>query len=99
MQPGPLLDQAIAQHLFNSSTLDQPAPPYSTDLTTAWEVVDRLCDQGYTLQLSGTRAWKARFYKSVSHTLETKAFEATFRAPAAALCIAALRVYGIIGPA
>jgi hypothetical protein len=63
---------------------------FTTDLNAAWKVAELICDKGFRLQLSGSRAWTARFYKSVAMTLETLAYEASDRSPAMAICKAAL---------
>lgn len=68
--------------------------PFSSDLNATWEVVDKVCDYGFRLQLSGSRIWQARFYKSASHTLETQAFNVTKSTPAEAICVAALSISG-----
>ena len=89
MDAGKELDTVVIQNVFDKNL------PYSTDLAAAWLLVEKICEDGYRFQLDGSKIWQARFYKSVSHTLETKAFLATARTPAAAICKAALAVRGI----
>lgn len=90
---GKKLDELVAKHVLEKSGSGEVSP-YSTDLNSAWEVVDRVCDEGYRLQLDGSRIWQARFYKSAAHTLETQAFSVTGKTPALAICLAALAVKG-----
>ncbi len=89
---GKKLDQRVNLAVFDDDAGE--APKFSTDVATAWRVVDEICDRGYKLQLSGSRIWQARFYKSAAHTLETQASTATGSSPAEAICIAALIVLG-----
>jgi hypothetical protein len=96
------LDEEVAQHIMNwkksgESWIDEDGnhvalKSFSTDLNATWEVVDKICDLGFRLQLSGSRIWQARFYKSASHTLETHAFDTTKSTPAEAICTAALSI-------
>ena len=74
---------------------DTSLQPFSAVLNAAWLVVDKICEEGYRLQLEGSRIWQARFYKSVAHTLETRAYDATAGEPALAICRAALAVRGV----
>ena len=88
------MDAMIAERIYEMPISGDPVPPYSTDIAEAWRLVDRIIDRGFQLQLSGGRIWKARFLKSVSHTLETQALSATGSTPAEAIGIAALMLYG-----
>jgi len=98
------LDEDIAQHVMKwkksgDQWIDEDGKsvaikPYSTDLNATWEVVDKVCDYGFRLQLAGSRIWQARFYKSASHTLDTQAFQVTKNNPAEAICVAALAISG-----
>ncbi|MBC7386381.1 MAG: hypothetical protein H7301_09515 [Cryobacterium sp.] len=95
MDAGKKMDALVAEKLLDwKKESGMPAPAVSTDLSSAWKLVDPICDRGFRLQLSGSRIWQARFYKSVAHTLETRAFEATGSNPAEAICLAALAVNG-----
>jgi hypothetical protein len=67
---------------------------FSHEIAAAWEVVDRICDRGFRMQLSGSRIWQARFYKSAAHTLETHAVAVTGASPAEAICLAAVELLG-----
>jgi hypothetical protein len=58
-------------------------------------IAERDLGSGFRLQLEGSKLWKARFYKSVAHTLETLAFAETAKDPATAICIAALASKGV----
>ncbi len=71
--------------------------PFSTDLTTAWTLAERIfeLERGFRLQIEGSKTWRARFYKSVAMTLETREFSATGSTPAEAICLAALAVRGV----
>lgn len=93
------LDAAVLQHVFaaQGSAESLSPKPYSTDLRAAWEIVDFVCNQSFRFELTGKKIWQARFYKSVSHTLETQAFLATGREPAEAICRAALAIKGRVG--
>lgn len=106
MNPQQKLDALVAQHVLkwrNEGTKwfhpeadkEVTLQPFSVDLALAWQVAEKICEQGYRLQIDGSRIWQARFYKSVAHTLETHAFSATSREPASAICLAALAVKGI----
>lgn len=106
MRAGKPMDELIAQHVFEwrnekgswiDPATDQETTlrPFSTDIAAAWEVVDRICERMVQLQLSGGKIWKARFYKSVAHTLETQANLATGSTPAEAICLAALAMRGV----
>ncbi len=94
MKIGETMDAAVAEYVFGKRLEKGPFPPYSTDMTAAWTVVDAVCDEGYRLQLSGARTWQARFYKSVAKTLETRAFDRTGETPMEAICLAALEMNG-----
>ena len=88
------IDQLIAEHVFELGK-GEPIPAYSEEIGAAWAVVDQICDRGFRLQLEGGRIWRARFYKSMAHTLETNAFAATSGNAAEAICKAALTLKGI----
>jgi len=98
------VDEAVALHVLSwrqdgerwfDSDVEVGIRPFSRDLTAAWEVVDRVCEEGFRLQLDGSRLWLARFYKSAAHTLETRAYSATAGNPAEAICLAALAFKGV----
>jgi hypothetical protein len=104
--PSTQLDERVAQHVLGwrreADGWREPATgqrvelrPFSRDIAAAWEIADAICDRGFRLQVDGSRIWQARFYKSASHTLETKAFSATDKTPAEAICRAALAVLGV----
>jgi hypothetical protein len=104
-----MIDQLIALHVLewekrgdkwayqnnDGSWTESGLKPFSKDLNAAWEVVDRICAKGFRLQLEGSKIWKARFYKSVAHTLETLAFAESAKEPAMAICVAALSSKGV----
>lgn len=71
---------------------------FSTDVGCAWRFVDQTLEKGFKLQLSGSRIWQARYYKSVAMTLQTRAFEATGSNPAEAICLVTLALEGITVP-
>jgi hypothetical protein len=101
MDAGKAMDRLVASRIMEMGEPDKSAgagpeaPPFSTDLNAAWQVADRVCDEGFRLQLDGSRIWQARFYKSAAHTLETQAFSVVGRTPAEAICLAALAVKGV----
>jgi hypothetical protein len=104
-----MIDELVAEHVLgwekrdskwffqnNDGTWSEsPLRRFSKDLNAAWEVVDRICEKGFRLQLEGSKVWKARFYKSVAHTLETHAFQESAKEPAMAICVAALASKGV----
>jgi hypothetical protein len=104
------LDESVAEHVLKwrkeaadrwiapDSAEARPLPRFSRDIAAAWLLADRIGDQGFTLQLSGKKLWSARFYKSVAHTLETRALSATGGSPAEAICLAALAIVGVEPP-
>jgi hypothetical protein len=111
MKAGKPLDVLVAQHVFgwtieNGKWLDPdskeevPRRPFSTDISQAFEVADQIfnIERGFRLGLDGSKLWQARFYKSVAHTLETRAMAATSGNPAEAICLAALAVRGVERP-
>lgn len=98
MRLNPALDALVAEKVLGGKKTDS-APRFSSDLAAAWEIVDHVCDQGYRLQLDGKKLWQARFYKSVAHTLETRAELASGSSPAEAICLAALALQGVGPPA
>jgi hypothetical protein len=106
MDAGKKLDELTAERVLKwknesgrwsdpEAEKDVVLKPFSTDLNAAWLVVDKICEEGYRLQLEGSRIWQARFYKSVAHTLETRAYDATAGEPSLAICRAALAVRGL----
>lgn len=106
MQPGSEMDELVAERvlgwrregagwLLPDSDTRAELRPFSEDLSAAWGVATRICKEGFRLQLDGAKIWQARFYKSVAHTLETRALSATARNPATAICLAALAVRGV----
>jgi hypothetical protein len=105
-----MIDELVAEHVLGwekregrwafqnndgTWTTETPLRRFSHDMNAAWMVVDRVCEKGFRLQLEGSKIWKARFYKSVSHTLETLAFAETAKQPAMAICVAALASKGV----
>ncbi len=105
MKPGKELNELVAFHVLewrkvqgrwypDDSETEIIVPDFSGDISKAWQVVDVICQMGFRLQLTGSKIWQARFYKSVSHTLETHAMDATSGNPATAICIAALAAKG-----
>lgn len=96
LRVGKELDNAIVEQVLGS-TGPGMEKAFSTDLRAAWEIVDFVCNQSFRFEITGKKFWQARFYKSVSHTLETQAFLATGREPAEAICRAALAIKGIGG--
>lgn len=88
MKPGPELDQLIAEKVMGMKTV---APPYSTDIAAAWEVVDaiRYKHGGGLLELyrNGDDTWAARFDEDARLT--------TCDTPAHAICLAALTAVGL----
>lgn len=101
------MDEAVAFHILEwrheqdrwidseSGDAVTELPRFSSDLSAAWRLAKPICAQGFRLQLDGSRIWQARFYKSAAHTLETRAFAATAKNPAEAICVAALAVMGV----
>lgn len=73
-------------------------PAFSTDIAAAWKLADRICEAGYRLRIEGSKIWRASFYKSVAHTLETQMYSGTARNPAEAICMAALASKGLEAP-
>jgi hypothetical protein len=111
MKAGKKLDEMVAEHVIGwslregqwydpSGDTKKTLLPFSTDVTTAWQVAERIfeLERGFRLQLDGSKLWQARFYKSTAHTLETRAFLVTGGTPAEAICLAALAVRGITKP-
>ena len=68
---------------------------FSTDIASAWDLVDVLCARGYQLQLSGMKIWRARSYQLTAHTLGTHGQLATGSTPAEAICLAALELHAV----
>ena len=99
------IDELIAEHVLewrkegskwkDASGTPVELPRFSEDIAAAWTVVDPICDRGFRLQLEGGRLWRAKFYKSMAHTLETNAFAGTAGNAPEAICKAALAVKGV----
>ncbi len=107
MKAGFELDEMVAEKVLGWKRLSDrwlrpgedesvELPKFSRDISLAWEVADHVCDDGFRLQIEGSRLWMARFYKSAAHTLETRANSATAKSPAQAICLAALATKGVV---
>ena len=104
MQPGRELNAQIARLLgrpvyknregrwlirTGSKSLDSPPLPYSTDISAAWQVVERMIAEGFMFYLRGDiklEGWECNIYKAVPANYPVRWFEA---APEA-ICKAAL---------
>jgi|CXWL01.1.fsa_nt_gi hypothetical protein len=69
-------------------------PCYSTDISAAWLVVEKLRERGWKIELFGrTDCWCVLFEQGPNHTLQT-AIEDADTAPLA-ICLAALKAVGV----
>jgi hypothetical protein len=112
MQPGRELDALIATKVMGitiPSWLEVPAglqtmtsrevvPPYSTDLSDAWHIIERLHELGWHYEVGQCvnsarhyASFGSGFYSTIDNCFETE-FTAASDTPAHAICLAALEV-------
>ena len=93
-------DELVAQHVFRWGRTRIPGPeelpPFSSDLTAAWQVVDAFPDLRFTLERFETGTRISAFFRDVEGR---SAFEAFMHmggdiAPSAAICMAGLLAAG-----
>ena len=80
---------------------DEQIPAYSTDISAAWEIVERLRLAGCTVRLCGEPAADLRWNWRCTVTGMAKGYESgiwsgSADTPALAICLAALRVLGAL---
>ena len=99
MNPGRELDALVAEKVFGETIFKHKAdwepPEYSTDISAAWEVVNKLSggfyfsiDGQWRSQLTGKISWRSRFKPSLDAP-----YISGDTAPHA-ICLAALKAVG-----
>lgn len=100
MKPGPELDKLVHKHVMELPW--STVPPYSTDMTWAWHVVEKCFDGGEVIGI--TRDLDGQYIVGISNWTgsvdgariwdDTK-YEPQFKCPTAphAICIAAVSFY------
>lgn len=76
---------------------DHEPPPYSTNMTFAWPVVERLRERGFDVDVTARPGWQYGCRVAPKGAFNTPAvkFEAADSAPMA-ICLAALRAVGAV---
>lgn len=89
MNPGPDLDALVAEHVMRAGRMMH----YSTSISAAWEVVEKLTNEGWMFDSHSRNREQIYFHVEFSFVNEyASAFKASMPE---SICIAALKAKGV----
>jgi len=93
-KPAWRVDELVQFHC-GGDTRNKDALEFTTDISAAFQVVDKMCEEGFVFRLSSPRALTGMIWETVFYVEEGEAFFGQAATKEEAICKASLRAKGV----